>query len=242
MNRKANITISSLPLFLLCPSTEYNNACKRSGWLTSVHPEAQWKDSRIEQLPEFWTILFFIGSYISLLCFWDCIYQVKGLSHCSISAVPEFTAKQGNMAINLIKCCCMWNTAPKALLSELHPSRADIKENKIVCNKRQQQTFFKMVISKWMAFFGKARFFKRSGYRTTDRICEKRGQSAPALIPISLSMFLAGAWVAQSYIGGAPLFSDPTADEIQMLVWFQCNSFKGSIFPQFSLKREAAVF
>lgn len=165
--------------------------------------------------------LVFTGSYISLFSFCLCIYQVKGLSHCSISAVPGFTAKQGNMAINLISCCCRWNTAPMALLSELHPSQADIKENKTVCNKREQQTF----LSKWwflncmarMPFFGKARFFKWSVYRTPDRICEKRGQSAPAAIPVSPSprSWQEPEWAKAT--GAASLVSDPTVDEVDEL-------------------------
>lgn len=148
------------------------------------------------------------------------------------------------MAISLIRCCCVWNTVPKALLSEQHPSRADINENKIMCNKREQQTFSKrwyLNCTAQMSLFGKARFLKWSVHRTTDGKCEKRGKSAPALIPISPSTFLAGVWVGQGY-RGCPTVFRPHSWWTSVLVWLQSNSFKGSISPQFSLKREAAVF
>lgn len=185
--------------------------------------------------------LVFIGSYISLFSFWLCINQVKGLSHCSISTVPEFTAKQGNMAINLIRYCCMRSTAPKALLRELHPSRA--KRRRLCATKENSKLISKwwyLSCTAWMPFFGKARFFKWSepliGY-------VRRGDKVFLPSFLSLSLHIPGRGLSGPRLQALPhWFWTPTAKELQMLVWLECNSFKGSIFPQFSLKREAAVF
>lgn len=158
-------------------------------WLADVCPS--WGTMRgIKNRAAAWVLncLVFIGSYISLFSFWLCIYQVKGLSHCSISAVPEFTAKQGNMAINLISCCSM-QSQRLSWVSRI-PLEQIPKRIRLSATKENNKLFAKWWFLNCMApmpFFGKVRVFKWSVYRTTDRIYEKRGQSAPALILVSLS-------------------------------------------------------